>query len=99
MTRQKSGMTWFEEEESIGLTVSFDQPHPSTWRLAQKIRERELWASENSWKENQDPSEARGIFICEEEGSAHRQSVIKLYMQYDTCRTTHRRFQEMKLKG
>lgn len=77
-------MTWFEDEEWIGLTISFDQLRPTTWRLVQKIRERELWASETSWKEDQDPSEARGIFICEEEGSAHRRAVVKIYMQYDT---------------
>lgn len=75
-------MTWFEDEEWIGLTGSFDQPGSSTWTLVQKIREREIWSSENSWKEYQEPSEARGIFVCEEEGSAHRQAVVKIYMQY-----------------
>lgn len=84
MHRLKSGMVWFEDEEWIGHKVSFDhQPCPSTWRLVQKIREREKYEPEHSWKSMEIPSEARGIFICEEEGQQYRQGVVKIYMQYD----------------
>lgn len=76
-------MTWFEDEEWIGSTVSFDEPHLSTWRLVQKIRERENYYDEDSWKNRDMPSEARGIFVCEEEEGQQlsRQAVLKIYMQ------------------
>ena len=79
----KSGMTWFEVEEWIGSKVTFEQPLPSSWTLVRKLRERELYDSEDAWKMFHVPSEARGIFICEEDGKSHRQAVLKIYMQYD----------------
>lgn len=76
-------MTWFEDEEWIGSKVTFDHPLSSTWTLVHKLRERELWGSEEEWKSLGSPSEARGIFVCEEEGRPDRQAVVKIYMQYE----------------
>lgn len=98
MPRLKSGMTWFEDEEWIGSTISFDQHRPSTWRLVQKIRERENWYDEDAWKNRDMPSEARGIFVCEEEGQQiSRQAVVKIYMQYESLLTIPLTFTSLPL--
>lgn len=81
MGKVKSHIEWFEDEEWIGSKISFDQPSPSTWILVEKLRSREKYNTEWQWEDCHEPSEARGIFVCEEEGQPHRQAVVKIYMQ------------------
>lgn len=81
--RVRSGVTWFEDDDYIGTTVSF--PSGSTWKIQKKLKENEHYVHESLAQiEGMGfVSEARAVFIVTKlSGEGPQEAVIKIRMQY-----------------
>ncbi|KZF26201.1 hypothetical protein L228DRAFT_242634 [Xylona heveae TC161] len=79
--RVRSYITWFDEVEFIGREITFTEPFPSTWRLEQKLREHERFASEDDVKSGLD-CEAQAVFVCSRvAGQVPQEAIVKIRLQ------------------
>lgn len=79
--RIQSGITWFDDDDSINSTVSF--PSESTWKLERKMQENEYYIPKDTAQINGLGSEARAVFIGSKlSGDGPQEAIIKIRMQY-----------------
>ena len=65
----------------IGINVHFAEPHPSTWTLTQKIKERYSQLDEIGTKYLKSTSFAWAIFVCQNVDNPGEEALMKIHMQ------------------
>ncbi|GKZ31238.1 hypothetical protein AbraIFM66950_011531 [Aspergillus brasiliensis] len=75
-----SNITWFDDDDWLGLELSF--PAGSTWKLSKKIKESEDIYSQRDHEEGVAVSEARAIFVASKGvGAGPSTAILKIHMQ------------------
>ncbi|XRM43565.1 hypothetical protein ABZX51_006731 [Aspergillus tubingensis] len=82
----RSYITWFEDNDYIGLEVAF--PGGSTWKIERKIREVEVLHTQDDYEDLNCTSQARATFECSKvAGNGPPTALIKIHMQIPLYRT------------
>ncbi|PWY65667.1 hypothetical protein BO94DRAFT_529058 [Aspergillus sclerotioniger CBS 115572] len=78
--RIPSNITWFDENDYIGLELLF--PAGSTWKLERKFKESEDLYSQQEYDDYELILQSRAAFICSKiAGNGPSTAVIKVHMQ------------------
>lgn len=81
MPTQYSGITWFDDDTWMGRGIKFQMPHPSKWKITDKISEREIpcfeWESEQMGMD----MEAHGVFVCINVNNPSEKAIMKIRLQ------------------
>ncbi|KAL2216427.1 hypothetical protein M432DRAFT_61931 [Thermoascus aurantiacus ATCC 26904] len=73
-------MVWFGRR-LIGREISFTEPHQSTWRLDEKVREKYVQEDEQAFKKIKYISQAWAVFLCTNVQHPDVKGVMKIHMQ------------------